>query len=583
MGRPCFRLLAATAVAALAVTSVACGQGGGDDLLRVATSQTAAGTVRFVAEVVQPDIELPPELEGVLLGEETTPPPRIEGQADLAGDLFWYRRADSGSNAGGRPDVAFIGDRVLVRSDLAPEGKRPATPWIGFASFPAAARHFPEEVGAVVATGAGFGGYGPEDALRFLEEAGGRLEGDGGARVRGVDTRRYRVAFDTGRYRRWLGGLFDAQTSAAEDASAAETGAPASDREGTGDAPTLEEIRRSVDEAVPPPVTVWIDADDRLRRIETSPLGVDDAGEPGIILRTEFFDFGAPMDIAPPGPEAITDAAGLDLPVPSVDDEWGDRSMAPGDGGDLPLPTLPENGEPPTPDPSRGFPTPPEAVDPNLPAAGRSRLRLSAPPGSSGVEAARGVVIHRLRAFGAAAAEVTVDGDTLLVVWKRGNVPGAVTEVASAPGHFAIHPLLSDQAGECAPASGGAAGPELSVPGTEDGQPRCYRLGAAALDQPGVASAAPFSFDGEDWTVDIELDDQAAAAFDEVAARHYGRRLALVLDGTVLSAPTVQARTFEGRLQITGSGFNELKVRRLAGLLAGGPLPTTLVAGPLEH
>ena len=54
------------------------------------------------------------------------------------------------------------------------------------------------------------------------------------------------------------------------------------------------------------------------------------------------------------------------------------------------------------------------------------------------------------------------------------------------------------------------------------------------------------------------------------------RQLAIVLDGEVISAPTVQQPSFTGSVEITGS-FSEKEARNLARVLNSGSLPVKLV------
>ncbi len=76
-------------------------------------------------------------------------------------------------------------------------------------------------------------------------------------------------------------------------------------------------------------------------------------------------------------------------------------------------------------------------------------------------------------------------------------------------------------------------------------------------------------------TVDIELEAQGADLFDDYAAAHYGERFAIVLDGIVLVAPTINATRFDGRAQISGS-FTTDEMNNLVTLLKFGRLPLAI-------
>jgi len=80
-----------------------------------------------------------------------------------------------------------------------------------------------------------------------------------------------------------------------------------------------------------------------------------------------------------------------------------------------------------------------------------------------------------------------------------------------------------------------------------------------------VARAFPF-FDQQGWGVSLEFDSEGAQLFDNLAAENRGNRLAILLDGDVQSAPTLQTDHFGGRAQITGH-FTEQEARDLASAL----------------
>ncbi|GIW41302.1 MAG: protein translocase subunit SecD [Candidatus Binatia bacterium] len=73
-------------------------------------------------------------------------------------------------------------------------------------------------------------------------------------------------------------------------------------------------------------------------------------------------------------------------------------------------------------------------------------------------------------------------------------------------------------------------------------------------------------------SVDLELDGRGARIFDEITAANVGRRLAIVLDGTVYSAPVIKERISGGRANISGA-FDIKEARDLAIVLRAGALP----------
>jgi preprotein translocase subunit SecD len=73
-------------------------------------------------------------------------------------------------------------------------------------------------------------------------------------------------------------------------------------------------------------------------------------------------------------------------------------------------------------------------------------------------------------------------------------------------------------------------------------------------------------------SVSIKFNSQGAADFDRITGENVRKRLAIVLDGIVHSAPVIQERISGGQAQITGS-FTMEEARDLAIVLRAGALP----------
>jgi len=72
--------------------------------------------------------------------------------------------------------------------------------------------------------------------------------------------------------------------------------------------------------------------------------------------------------------------------------------------------------------------------------------------------------------------------------------------------------------------------------------------------------------------VSVEFNDTGARVFGEITEKNVNRRLAIVLDGNVHSAPVIRERIPSGQAQITG-GFTPDEARDLAIVLRAGALP----------
>jgi preprotein translocase subunit SecD len=72
--------------------------------------------------------------------------------------------------------------------------------------------------------------------------------------------------------------------------------------------------------------------------------------------------------------------------------------------------------------------------------------------------------------------------------------------------------------------------------------------------------------------VSIEFDREGARRFERITSENVGKRLAIVLDNTIYSAPVIRERIAGGQAQITGS-FTIEEARDLAIVLRAGALP----------
>ena len=93
------------------------------------------------------------------------------------------------------------------------------------------------------------------------------------------------------------------------------------------------------------------------------------------------------------------------------------------------------------------------------------------------------------------------------------------------------------------------------------------------LSGDGVADARVRpSVDIEGPYVELILNNRGAETFEEITGANVGRRLAIVLDNTVYSAPVIRDRIGGGHASITG-GFDIKEARDLAIVLRAGALP----------
>lgn len=111
-----------------------------------------------------------------------------------------------------------------------------------------------------------------------------------------------------------------------------------------------------------------------------------------------------------------------------------------------------------------------------------------------------------------------------------------------------------------------------------DGQPLPAGMDATPIfEGSGVTSASVSDDELGRPAISLTLAPDAAERFDAHAAAHFGERFAMVLDGVVMSAPSINAVRFDGQAQISGD-FTQQEAEDLAVALDGGVLPAAVEA-----
>jgi preprotein translocase subunit SecD len=95
-----------------------------------------------------------------------------------------------------------------------------------------------------------------------------------------------------------------------------------------------------------------------------------------------------------------------------------------------------------------------------------------------------------------------------------------------------------------------------------------YLLGAAAVEDGVVAAQAIQAQAGAGWTVALQLDEKATGELRDLTRELVGSttQVALVLDGEVLSAPSIMSVIENGQLQLAGD-FTKTEATELAARL----------------
>jgi preprotein translocase subunit SecD len=115
-----------------------------------------------------------------------------------------------------------------------------------------------------------------------------------------------------------------------------------------------------------------------------------------------------------------------------------------------------------------------------------------------------------------------------------------------------------------------------------------YYLGKAGLTGKGTVDTAKAEFvSGQGWTVKMDLTGSGSSKWDALAQQQFHKQVAIVLDGLVQSAPTIQPNdqsftSFGGTAVISGS-FTQDEAENLAKLIRFGALPVTLKQVNVEN
>ena len=108
-----------------------------------------------------------------------------------------------------------------------------------------------------------------------------------------------------------------------------------------------------------------------------------------------------------------------------------------------------------------------------------------------------------------------------------------------------------------------------------------YVLGPAFLEGTEIDNAiAQQNTQGAGWVISLTFKSQGAATWGQYTSQNIGKSAAFVLDGEVVSAPTIQSAIY-GPTEISGQ-FNQESAQRLAGILRYGSLPLSFASSEAQ-
>ncbi len=184
------------------------------------------------------------------------------------------------------------------------------------------------------------------------------------------------------------------------------------------------------------------------------------------------------------------------------------------------------------------------------------------------MQGVRDVVERRVNVFGVAEPLVQVSGEGRLIVELAG-----IKDVNQAINLIGETPFLEFKEEK--------ADAKAIIEAQQQGQ----RLDEEPFQSTGLngrhLKRAQVVFDQQTYQpqVSLELNEEGTKLFAEITKRNFGKLVAIYLDGSIISAPVVQAEITDGNAVITGSG-NPQEAKLLATRLNSGalPVPITLIS-----
>jgi len=179
--------------------------------------------------------------------------------------------------------------------------------------------------------------------------------------------------------------------------------------------------------------------------------------------------------------------------------------------------------------------------------AERRAVRRAVLEAQVAAETAAGRPSRRAFTYAVAAAAATLVAVVFGSTWPRGGVVAAVrfeVRLAEAAPGLELEPVIVQGSGE-----------------------RIYLHRAAILTNGDIATAEPAQDASGSFGVVVRLTAQGAAKMRQATTQNLGRRLAILLDGRVVVAPTV--RSAIGTSAVISGGYSRVEAERIAAGIVG--------------
>ena len=194
---------------------------------------------------------------------------------------------------------------------------------------------------------------------------------------------------------------------------------------------------------------------------------------------------------------------------------------------------------------------------------------------SNAMDQALETIRNRIDQLGVRETTVQKEGDTEILVQLPGiQDPERAKELIGKTAVLEFKLVDSTHSVQDAKQNGPPPGDEILYGPVDRGGRTPYLVEKTVLVTGDVVTDATVRPGGrlEGPYVAVDLDARGAQIFDTITAENVGRELAIVLDGTVYSAPVIKERIPGGHVQITGR-FSISEAHDLAIVLRSGALP----------
>jgi preprotein translocase subunit SecD len=198
-------------------------------------------------------------------------------------------------------------------------------------------------------------------------------------------------------------------------------------------------------------------------------------------------------------------------------------------------------------------------------------------PTSAQMETIRSIMERRVNSTGVSEPIVeTVGNNEILVQVPGATDPSAIEKLVGQTGQLEFVLLPPAQYGDasgsatCPTEPSGCLTPPAEGAAIDPSLPAQFTGGQ--LDSSGISAALDTSANNGNWLVNFAFAGSAGSDFATWTGAHINDYFAIVLDGTVQSAPYIKSAITGGQGQITGT-FTSAQAKSLATILSYGALP----------